>query len=113
MGYPLREQACSHRGPRLFRHNAVKCGSGLAREGVLIATIASPANKNGSLTGLPLYLPPLNHSNQTRQHLPGFALLAVVAFGHHLVEDVAGTIVVAHVDVGLGQVELGGDFIGT
>ncbi len=86
-------------------------GARLAREGTPTdATTPSP-NKNGSLDGLPFCLRLTDDSRQTREHFLGFALLPRIALGHHLIEDVPSAVIVAHVDVGLGQVEFGGDFV--
>ena len=86
-------------------------GARLAREGTPTdATTLSP-NKNGSLDGLPFCLRLTDDSRQTREHFLGFALLPRIALGHHLIEDVPSAVIVAHVDVGLGQVEFGGDFV--
>ena len=71
----------------------------------------SPQNKNGSLNGLPFCLLLTDHSSQTRKHFLGFATLPVITLGQHLIEDVPRAVVVAHVDVGLSQIELGRDFI--
>ncbi|VVM35752.1 hypothetical protein PS662_03108 [Pseudomonas fluorescens] len=87
-------------------------GSEPARESGGTDTLTAGANKNGSLTGLPFCLRLIDHSSQSRKHFLGFALLTRITFGHHLIEDVPSAVGVAHVDVGLGQIELGGDFIG-
>src|SRR5690606_38082307 len=42
----------------------------------------------------------------------GFALLVVAAFAADFVENVARAVLIAHVDVGTSQVELGGYFVG-
>ncbi len=47
-----------------------------------------------------------------RKHFLRFALLLVITLAEHFVEDVACAVVVAHVDVGLGQIEFGGGFVG-
>src|SRR3546814_4058935 len=52
-------------------------------------------------------------SGQARQHFLRLALLRGIAFAEDFAEDIPGTVVVTHVDVGLGQIELGRHFIGT
>src|SRR5690606_14087455 len=46
------------------------------------------------------------------EQLPCFVLLLIVTFGDHFIEDVARAFGIAHVDVGAGQIELGGVFVG-
>ena len=47
-----------------------------------------------------------------RKHFLGLAPLFLVTLGQHFIEDVARAVIVAHVDVDLGQIEFGGGFVG-
>src|SRR5690606_3431724 len=73
-----------------------------------------PVNARGSHFGCLwlVLLDRFSHSSAQAGHqLPRFVLLVLVTLAQHLVEDVAGAFVVAHVDVGARQVELGGGFV--
>ena len=48
---------------------------------------------------------------QLPQQIIRFLLLFVVAFRHDFIEDAAGTVGIAHIQVRLGQVKLGADFV--
>ena len=52
-------------------------------------------------------------SSQPAEHFLGFAFLTVIALLEYFGEDIARAVGIAHVDVGLGQVELGCHFIST
>mgnify|MGYP006917914290 CR=1 FL=1 len=50
---------------------------------------------------------PINcSSNQFADQFPSFLLLTIVTFGDHFIEDVTGTLGIAHIDVGARQVQL-------
>src|SRR3546814_21201328 len=51
-------------------------------------------------------------SSQARQHLLRLALLRGIAFAEDFDEDIPGAVIVTHVDVSLGQIELGRHFVG-
>src|SRR5690606_14584996 len=59
------------------------------------------------LNALPSYsTPSARFSSELLQHGLSALLLLRCAFGHHLVQDVPGAVLIAHVDVGSGQIEL-------
>jgi hypothetical protein len=51
-----------------------------------------------------------NSGDLSRQIL-GLLLLRFVSFGYHFLEDAARALGIAHVDIGLGQIELGRGFV--
>ena len=55
----------------------------------------------------------MDRSNQLGNHLASFLLLSVVTLGDHLIENIARTLGVAHVDIGTCQIELGRGLVGT
>ena len=48
---------------------------------------------------------------QLPQQIIRFLLLFIIAFRHDFIEDAAGTVGIAHIQVRLGQVKLGADFV--
>ena len=50
-------------------------------------------------------------SADLRKQIAGFLLLALVAVADNFLEDFPGAVLVAHVDVGSGQLELGRDLV--
>ena len=91
--HSLWERACSRRRPD--RHHRITCHK-----------------QKRQPHGLPLCSSLINQSSQARKQFLGFVLLPCIPLVHHLIEDIPRPIGIAHVDVGLGQVELGGDFVG-
>jgi hypothetical protein len=52
------------------------------------------------------------HSGQARHHFQGFSLLLWITLFHDFGKNIPRTLVVTHIDIGLGQIEFGGGLIG-
>ena len=55
---------------------------------------------------------PLPQPSDSAEHFLGFAALGLIALSQHFGQDVFRAIRIAHIDIGLGQVQLGGNLIG-
>src|SRR5471030_2511534 len=105
---PHREQARSHRD---LCTPQIQCGSELARDSNRPDTNHLSQKQKRQPLWAAVFLLLTYPSSQTRKHYLRFSLLTCITLGYDFIEDVPRAVVVAHVDVGLGQIELGGDFV--
>src|SRR5450830_1472964 len=84
--------------------------AGIIRRCAPDAMCLVPATQNGGPKAAVWVNPWRLH--QSAKHFLGFAALGFAALGQHFGKDIPRAIRIAHVDIGLGEVQLGGDFIG-
>lgn len=84
--------------------------AGIIRRCAPDAMCLVPAMQNGGPKAAVWVIPWRLH--QSAKHFLGFAALGFIALGQHFGKDIPRAVRIAHVDIGLGQIQLGCDLIG-